>query len=128
MIFLATIVGESNKVTTLHLLRLWRRQQAIRRKLELGKIVARGVPLGPPAADEEGGEETECLICSGAGTDEVDPMAQSVSSLSSLTFEAGSHGDRHNQTSGHVDAFGPLEGFCKTAPRKHALHRECGLR
>lgn len=94
----------------------------------MGKIAARGSSLGPPTEDEEDTEEIECLICSGLGTDEVDPMAQSISSLSSATLEPSSHTDRQNQLNMHVDSFGPLEGFCATAPRKHALHRDCGLR
>jgi hypothetical protein len=94
----------------------------------MGKIVARGTSLAPPTEDEEETEEIECLICSGLGTDEVDPMALSISSLSSTTLEPNNHTDRQNQLNTHVDSFGPLEGFCATAPRKHALHRDCGLR
>jgi hypothetical protein len=93
----------------------------------MGKIVARGSSLGAPTEDEEETEGVECLICSGLGTDEVD-LAQSISSLSSATLEPNSHTDRQNQPNAHVDSFGPLEGFCATAPRKHALHRDCCLR
>lgn len=100
----------------------------MQRKLTLGKVVARGVPLIPPTSNEEEEEEIECLICSGVGTDEVDPMAQSISSFSSANIEAGYTADRHNQSPTFSESFGPLESFCTTAPRKHALHRDCGLR
>lgn len=130
-IFVTTLIEESHKVTILHLLRIWRRYRIQQRRLALGKIVARGASLRTLREVDENEEdgETECLICSGVGTDENDLMARSISSLSSAPFETGS-----NNASGRQDqtltqeSFGPLEEFCVTAPHKHVAHRDCLLR
>lgn len=121
-VFALTLLQELNKVTCLTLLQSWRKQRSLQRKKALGKIVARGEEVKLPL-DEFEEEEMECLICSGLGTD--DPMAQSVSSLTSM--ETGAEmSARHGADL--ADQFGPLEMFCTTAPSKHLAHRECFLR
>ena len=119
------------KVTILYALRLWRRHQAQQRKLRTGKVVARGAALRLPLdAEEDEEDEIECLICSGLGTEGPDPMAQSVSSISTANFEsAGTNPQsRQDPNANETDTFGPLEEFCTTAPHKHVAHRECFLR
>lgn len=126
-----TLLEELGKVTILHLLKLWRRYRVQQRKLQTGKVVARGAPLRLPLdVNEEEEGETECLICSGLGTEGPDPMAQSVSSISTTNFEtAGTNPlNRQDMNANEADTFGPLEEFCTTAPHKHVAHRECFLR
>ncbi|KAG8833717.1 hypothetical protein FRC17_010180 [Serendipita sp. 399] len=78
--------------------------------------------------NDEEEEEIECLICSGIGSEENDPMAQSISSLASTTLESvNGNGSRNEQFFHRTESFGPLEEFCINAPHKHLAHRECFL-
>lgn len=99
-------------------------------KLRTGKVVARGASLRLPIDADEEEDEIECLICSGLGTEGPDPMAQSVSSISTTNFETvGTNPfNRQDTNANETDTFGPLEEFCTTAPHKHVAHRECFLR
>lgn len=126
-----TLLEELNKVTILYILKQWHRHRAHQRKLRTGKVVARGAELRLPLdINEDEDEEIECLICSGLGTEGPDPMAQSVSSISTANFETpGTNAtNRQDPNMNEIDAFGPLEEFCVTAPHKHVAHRECFLR
>lgn len=129
-ILTVTLMEETSKVFLLHGLKLWRSHLGQQRRLRTGKVVARGAPLRLPLnTNEEEEEEIECLICSGLGTEGPDPAAQSVSSISTATFETpGANAPRQDSDASEVDTFGPLEEFCATAPHKHVAHRQCFLR
>jgi hypothetical protein len=128
-ILVLTVLHETNRVGLLAVLRLHRRQSAVRARQTLGKVVARGkgIPSRPLNPYED---EPECIICSGVGTDRQDPMTLSISSFTSYApTEAAvppslvsSVGDNQAGDSG------PLEAFCTVAPHLHVVHRECFLR
>ena len=130
-ILVLTVLHETNRVGLLAVLRLHRRRSAVRAKQALGKVVARGkdIPLRPSNPYDD---EPECIICSGVGTDRPDPMAMSISSVTSYApteaavppSSVSSIGDSQSQ----VGDSGPLEAFCTIAPPLHVVHRECFLR
>ena len=110
--FLLSLLHEAERATVCLVVDRARKHRETKNRELFGEVYVRGDAL--PPGEDDGEEEEECLICAGVGADAS--LSHSISSLSSIATVSAS-----------MDAPGPLEAFCVTAPKKHVAHRSCFL-